>query len=100
MGHRQVNDIELLFHHVITYMTNKGMPPTDVIDLQNGGKGIAWSTKKYYFDIELYPDKVEFFFSPKRSGVKCVTLRDDTIDTEDSEFNENLEYICESIGTP
>ena len=54
--------------------------PTTIVNLVDGGVGIAWNTVDFYCDVEIYKNEVVFTLSKDRKHLEFITTDHDSIE--------------------
>lgn len=62
------------------------IPPTSIVE-RSWGIGIAWNTTKYYCDIEIHKNKIEFTISKDRKSLQFTTTNYESIDEGINQLN-------------
>jgi hypothetical protein len=74
MGNKEVTKQEIV-EYIIAQADTNNCKPTWMKDVGDAFQ-IAWNTKYYYYDIEVYTESVEFFFSSNRKKIEATTVKD------------------------
>lgn len=85
---------EKVFEYIKDYMTSHDVFHTDTL-IDDKRMCMAWSTRRFYADVEVYNARVEITISPQRKEMSVYTISGITDPSTDEDLNEVLNILIE-----